>query len=320
MDIFSIIIVCMAVYGLAKRAPGLIGEAVAEFQAARAGETSQAAQDRRRRLVDAGVDPATGGAFRQFLGNTWRDFWQDMDQKRQNRRMQVPADTEPWRTGPRWSDGIRRRIDDAVQRQADKWRARDADTDPRQPGHTPGAEGPGRPRAASPGPHPQQQNPGPEPEANRQPPPTDPSRPPIRVDATLGEPAAQPTGTATAVLDRPAPQQQIERNPMGSAVATNGTAVTGVVSGAAEARSIQRALEAATQEYEAAVAAARRRIHSLGEQTLSIVQMAGRSTVVNAAAQAAEAIAAAQAGVNACKAEVIPLMGTVAREFDKRNS
>ncbi len=103
-------------------------------------------------------------------------------------------------------------------------------------------------------------------------------------------------------------------------VATRGTAVTGVVSGAAEARSIQRALEAATQAYDAAVASARTRIHSLGEQTLSVVQMAGKSTVVNATAQAAEAIAAAQAGVNACKAEVIPLMGRVAREFDKRNS
>lgn len=107
---------------------------------------------------------------------------------------------------------------------------------------------------------------------------------------------------------------------MSNSVATRGQAVTGVVSGAAEARSIQRALAAATAEYAAAVAAARQRIHSLGEQTISTVQMAGRSTVVAATAQAAEAIAAAQAGVNACSAEVIPLMGIVAREFDKRNS
>lgn len=107
---------------------------------------------------------------------------------------------------------------------------------------------------------------------------------------------------------------------MSSSLATRGQAVTGVVSGAAEARSIQRALEAATQAYDAAVASARARIHALGEQTLTVVQMAGRSTVVAAAAQAAESIAAAQAGVNTCKAEVIPLLGRVAREFDRRNS
>lgn len=107
---------------------------------------------------------------------------------------------------------------------------------------------------------------------------------------------------------------------MSNAVATNGTAITGVVSGAAEARSIQRSLESATAAYEAAVANARKRIHSMGEQTLGVIQMAGRSTVVNACAQAAEAIAAAQASVNGCRSEVIPLLGSVAREFDKRNS
>lgn len=303
MDPIGFIIVCIALYGLAQRTPALVGEAVAEFQAARHGETTQASQDRRQRLIDAGVDPATGGAFRQFAGNAWRDFWVDQDRDRQARREQrfhePDADTGSW-----WSH-LRDRLDEAVTARADQWRSR--------------PDRPGADRAPHPGgdePAETFDTPEPEPTADaptadepRPRPETD--RPPIRVAATVGEP--QPSRTATAVLE-------LEGEPMSNSVATRGQAVTGVVSGAAEARSIQRALAAATAEYAAAVAAARQRIHSLGEQTISTVQMAGRSTVVAATAQAAEAIAAAQAGVNACSAEVIPLMGIVAREFDKRNS
>ncbi len=105
-----------------------------------------------------------------------------------------------------------------------------------------------------------------------------------------------------------------------SDLATRGQAVTGVVSGAAEARSIQRALESATQAYAAAVASAQERIHALGEASLSVVQLAGRSDVGAATAQAAEAIAAAKNGVNTCRDEVVPILGVIARRFDARNS
>ncbi len=103
-------------------------------------------------------------------------------------------------------------------------------------------------------------------------------------------------------------------------LANRGTAVTGVVSGAAEARSIQRALEAATQAYAASVASAQQRIHALGEASLGVVQLAGRSDVVAATAQAAEAIAGAKNGVNTCRDEVVPILGTIARRFDAKNS
>lgn len=118
------------------------------------------------------------------------------------------------------------------------------------------------------------------------------------------------TSTATAVLD---PGGETMSN-----LATRGTAVTGVVSGAAEARSIQRALENATAQYDAAVASAQKRIHQLGEAAMGVVQLAGKSDVVQGAAQAAEAIAAAKNSVNTCKAEVIPILGVIARRFDAK--
>lgn len=336
MDIFSIIIVCVALYGMAKRAPGLIGEAVAEFQAGLHGKTTQPAQDRRQRLIDAGVDPATGGPFRQFVGNTWRDYWIDKDRERQDRRQRTPDDTVPPQDGPGWWGRLRDRLDDAVERQAGKWRNRqdgpsgadgqggqattspefdtdlqDITTGPDAP-ETPASEAPETPTtddAATP-----RQRSGP------MGPISTTDRSPIVVDAYLGEPTSLPAGTVTAVLDPPGTNQQLEGTPPMSGLATRGAAVTGVVSGAAEARSIQAALGAATAEYAAAVARARNRIQSMGEQTLSTVQMAGRSTVVQACAQAAEAIASAQSSVNSCSEEVIPLLGRVAREFDKRNS
>jgi hypothetical protein len=104
-----------------------------------------------------------------------------------------------------------------------------------------------------------------------------------------------------------------------TAVATTG-AVTGVVSGAAEARAIQRAIEIANTEYVAALYRARARLHALGDQTLSVVQMSSRSNVVALLVQAAEAAASAQAAANGCGTEVAPLMGSVARAFDARNS
>jgi hypothetical protein len=314
VDPVSILVVLMAAWGIMRRMPGIVGQAAAEFQASRHGDTTPAAKARRDALIDAGVDPASGGPMRQFFGNAWRDYWHDKDQQRQQERADGAVDQErSW-----W----RRRLDDAIDRQSAKYRGTPAADDP--PAEAGDAHEDEPPVIHEPETDPVGGQPAPDgqnPAGSWTPPAEGAERPPIRVHATVGEPANQPSRTATAVLDPPETQQQIEGKPdMSSAVANRGTAVTGVVSGAAEARSIQRALAAATAEYAAAVAAARQRIHSLGEQTISTVQMAGRSTVVAATAQAAEAIAAAQAGVNACSAEVIPLMGIVAREFDKRNS
>lgn len=107
---------------------------------------------------------------------------------------------------------------------------------------------------------------------------------------------------------------------MTNAVSTHQGAVTGVVSGATEARVIARSLELATETYEAAMARARMRIHALGEQTVGTIQLAVRSSVVAATAQAAESIAAAQSGANRCRDETIPLLIGVARDFDRLNS
>jgi hypothetical protein len=96
--------------------------------------------------------------------------------------------------------------------------------------------------------------------------------------------------------------------------------VTGVVSGAAEARAIQREVDNAVEEFATRLLRARARIQSLGEQTLGNVQMSIRSRVVAVTGQAAESAAAAQAAARGCAAEVGPLMGVVAREFDRLNS
>lgn len=96
--------------------------------------------------------------------------------------------------------------------------------------------------------------------------------------------------------------------------------VTGVVSGAAEARAIQREVDQAVAEFTSRLLRVRGRIQALGEQTLGNVQMSTRSRVIAVAGQAAESAAAAQAAARGCAAEVAPLMGVVAREFDRLNS
>ncbi len=96
--------------------------------------------------------------------------------------------------------------------------------------------------------------------------------------------------------------------------------VTGTASGAAEARAIQRAIEAATAAYVAELAKIRARIHTLGEQTVGTVQMATHSRVVAHTAQAAESAASAQAKAKSVGSEIGPLMGMVAREFDRLSS
>jgi hypothetical protein len=104
---------------------------------------------------------------------------------------------------------------------------------------------------------------------------------------------------------------------MTAVVPARGGAVTGGSSGAAEAKAIQRAVEDANNAYIAAMQAIKARIVSLGEQTLSQVEMAQRSHVVQLTAQAAEAAAAAQASARRCGTEVGPILGQVARAFQR---
>jgi hypothetical protein len=140
------------------------------------------------------------------------------------------------------------------------------------------------------------------------------ARGPIRVNVTVGDPIRP---------EQPGPQRAAV-----AALTTGGTtmavvaqqAVTGVQSGAAEARAIQRAVEAATAEYVNQLAKIRARIYALGEQTVGTVQMAAHSRVVGHTASAAEAAAAAQAAAKGCSSEVGPLLGLVAREFDRLSS
>lgn len=367
MDIFSIIVVCVALYGMAKRAPGLVGEAVAAWQAGQHGGTTPAADAAQQKLADAGVPPSTAdGSLRQFLGNRWRGYWHDKDQDRQRQRaLQNAAKDRSW-----W----KRRMDAALDHQAGKYRG---NPDPKSADDTPGdrrrgreydifvpeslpldpdddideqtfsddeTPNPDRPDAGrsedSPT-GPPQSDPGQDPDGSGgdwqngppydqqrddfqpgggNPEPTD-TRPPIRVNATVGQPVRDRTGTATAVLDPPDQQIQIEGNPhMGNAVATNGTPITGVVSGSYEMLSIHKQLEAAVQAFTGQLAAIQNRLNRAGDSTIGVVQLANGSTVMVRMAQAAEAVAALRGAAAGCSAEVSPLLLQTKAEFDRRNS
>lgn len=343
VDPFSIAVTVLAIYAMLKRSPQWAGEMADEWRAAKRGEESPAAHARRQRLIDAGIDPATGGPMRQYLGNRWRDYWLDADRQATNRRDARRVKEEAGEALS-WRERLNARMDDEANRRAEQWRTRPAaDTAPPvnfhpQPDPTPnstnnpsGGEQQGRrehPERPGSGhteyPHP---DPAPIPDEPESPrggtthtndtPPTagQPSdtREPIRVDVQVGEPLRSPTEQPTA-----APAAITAGGTMSNAVAQQ--TVTGVVSGAAEARAIQNAINAATEEYVARLTRLRGRIASLGEQTLTTVQMSTRSQVVANTAAAAEAAAAATANARACTAEVVPLLGAVARAFDRVNS
>lgn len=333
MDPISIAVTILAIYGILHRSPSLAGEAVREFGYARRGEESPAAATRRQRLIDAGIDPAAGGAMRQFIGNAWRDFWLDKDSQRKMARArrgvaEANGDAESW-----W-DRMSERLDDEVTRRADRFRSRptedhrpvlahaDDDDPPRsEPGYSPDT-----PPHSPPSPPGSDTFDAPDPDQDEPRTPDlgavhndqdyrdpGPNRSPIRVTATLGEPLDRPTAPTTHA---PA----ITAGGTMTAVATTQQNVTGVASGAAEARAIQRQIDAATGEYVAQLARIRARIHALGESTLGTVQMSGRSRVVALTQQAAESAAAAQSMAKGCGAEVAPLLGHVAREFNRISS
>lgn len=335
MDPFSFFVICLGVWAILQRTPRLVGQAAAEFREGLHGGTTQDAQDLRQRLLDEGVEPSgNGGPLRQFLGNTWRDYWHGKDRERQEGRDGADLDRER----SRWQQ----RVDDAIDRQSAKYRGTPPVADPTdttdgtppsiaQPngdGPDPAPTGPDNSPEPSGVVHDDDQppNPGPDdsgPDGPREPETPEPTRPPIRVHATVGEPARSPTGTgtATAVLDPPITQHQIEGNPdMGNAVATNGTVITGVVSGSYEMLSIHRQLEAAVGVFVGQLTAIQNRLNRAGESTVGTVQLSTGSTVMSRMAQAAEAVAALRAASAGCAGEVSPLLLQTKAEFDKRNS
>lgn len=338
---------CVVAVLVTKKLP----EVFAEAEFAKRGEESPSATARRERLAAAGIDPATGGAARQFFSNLWRDAWLDLDKARRDRRAATnskldsnSADDQDGAVGGKLL--VRRladRVDAAIDRKVAAWRARPDSggalgDDRNKPGEGPSPSAPPEPATGPdttdeppqaptgswrPDPAPTDTEPGTW-HADSEPPPFQPptgtpppaARPPIKatlVREPAGEPDRMPSAVATA--QRPA----IEGAPAMSSIVRAGS-VTGVVSGAAEARAIGRALEAANAEYVAALSRIRSRIHALGEQSLSNVQLATRSRIISLTLQAAESAAAAQAAAKHCGSEVPPLLGAVAREFDRLNS
>lgn len=153
----------------------------------------------------------------------------------------------------------------------------------------------------------------PEPE---EPNPTEPAAP-LLVPSVLGP---EPTGPgAVAVLTRPTTQPQTERNqPMGTAVATNGVAITSMTSGAYEMGSINARLHEAVNNFVLELTQLQNRLVRAGESTLGTVQLAGHSTVMKSMSQSVEAISALKAAARGCATEVSPLVTATKREFEKR--
>ena len=412
----ELLVCCVFAYWLVKHIPQLAGEAAAEWAYAQRGEESPAAAARRHRLKEAGIDPAAGGAFRQFAGNVWRDFWLDQDKAHAERR--AGSGDDPNRPGL-----FRRLFDDwdaEVGRRANAWRDRARAGGPergRPVGENPGREGgPGGadPHLDGPSIPADQQDPrfeattvhdsdeytvpsdlpGEEPDEDladlgpirveAQPGrglalagpgsvdltiaakaegvaeaealkhelfgncSQDPSRcaedlrqarrlqarQPVRPPAAVGKSTDSHPHATTAVLDPPAPDggmnpawgteaSEIEIELAGgsmNAIATRGIHVTGVLSGAAETLAIYHETNAAIAEFQARLQAITNRMVNLGEQTLTIVQFAGGSSVVVRMSQAAEALAALRHASQSCGAEVLPLLVQTRNEFTRRNS
>jgi hypothetical protein len=118
----EILVCCVFAYWLVKHLPEVVGEAAQAFAAGLRGEESPAMAARRQRLKDAGVDPATGGAFGQFAGNVWRDFWLDQNNTRTARRADRPSRGSRSRRSV--FDRILDAFEDIVERRAEGWRRR----------------------------------------------------------------------------------------------------------------------------------------------------------------------------------------------------
>jgi hypothetical protein len=116
---WDIVIGCVFVYWLMKAGPQIVSEAIAELAYALRDEESPTAKARRERLEAAGVDPASGGAFRQYAGNAWRDFWLDKDAARRRARAERDA-AEADEASRSWWNRMSDRLDDRVDRLADR--------------------------------------------------------------------------------------------------------------------------------------------------------------------------------------------------------
>lgn len=336
VDPVSMFVAALVVAALVKRVPDIVADLA---EAASQGESAED-KSRRERLKNAGIDPPTGGAARRYFGSLWRDAWLDLDEKRQARRTGKAAGrpTPAAGDGRSWLDRLADKVDATASATTNRWRADPADRTGDANRHRP--EGHPRPEDAElanwpPG------SPAPVPTTDV----GDPDAAPSDAD-TLLRPAPPGDGTAwwqtipistphrhpepagrgsTATLERHSPdppppttnQRVIEGEIVTAVVPARGGAVTGGSSGAAEAKAIQRAVEDANNAYVAAMEAIKRRIVSLGEQTLEQVQMAQRSHVVQLTAQAAEAAGAAQAAAKRCGLEVVPILGQVARAFQR---
>lgn len=321
---------CVFIYWLIKASPQLIAEVIAELEHARSGEESPAARARRERLEKEGIDPSSGGPMRQYVGNVWRDFWLDMEKARRKRRAQQEIDEAVAAWQRRFAERLDARIDDQLNR----WRTNPKpstgssthDNTPPSAGSRPdqqqtqtqpdsGDKPTTGSRTSDPDPDPFDDSPGvvhddPEFTGGTY---TEPKRPPIRVAAVVGDPIYH---------NDPKPTPKLLELTAGENMTTSNAvvAVTGVTSGAAEARNILRVLETATEEYIAQLNRLRDRIIALGEQTVGTVQMSTHSRVVNGIAQATEAAAAAQQAAKECGSEVAPLLVAIAREFDRLSS
>lgn len=319
MDPISALVTCWAVAYLVGRLP----EALAEVEWAKQGEQSPKLEARTKRLADAGIDPATGGAMRQYVGNAWRDVWLDLDEQRRARRdaraPYDPADTSWW---GRLRDWFAARVDEATA----EWRRRNSGDGghDREDGGGAGADSSDDEPDTGQGDDPetgQTLDDPPDPDGDGD---TfdDPHSEPETADdaaaaATGPEPELPPLPPLRGTLTR---RDQTDEGADMTTALNRGGAVTGVVSGAAEAHAIAREVEAANAEYIARMGRVRNRIVSLGEQTASIVQMSLRSRVIQLTVQAAEAAAQAQADAKRCGGEVGPVLVSVARAFERLNS
>jgi hypothetical protein len=310
MDPISAFVSLLAVYALFSRLPHLAGEIAREWEYGRQGQMSPAARARRQRLLDAGIDPATGGPARQYLANLWRDTWIDLDAKRTASRAQR-HDSGARQAEQSWWTRLADRVDDEVTRRADRWRQRQSETGtpPRQPDPTEGPTGHARDHRTSPagptGPA-QPGRPGPAPTPQ-------PVRPPIQA----------------VVIPTPRPEQQPTRQQQeppstleGELVMANGTMVhvTGTASAIAEARAIATQLDAVHSELNQNLARVRSRLHQLGESMVSTVQMQVRSRVVANIATSAEALAAAAAAAEARRAEAQAAIAEIIRALHQASS
>lgn len=312
--ISSLIAVWLVVLFLTTRAPKLLMES-------RDGGVDDEYAARLKRLADAGVEPASeGGPLRRFLGNAWRDFLVDRHDRRK-------AAADAAGSGRSWWS---RQADKALDAWRERHKSPDAERDDAD--HDKAADsGSGPTTDDRPEPVDNQSNPDEQWETETvedtahwgafdspdSAAPDAANEEPIRVESTTGDPIPNEAETRRPRDPQPAlPQGEPEM----TAVLPTGGEVTGVVSGAHEARAIQRQVEAITAAYVAALRRVGLRISHLGEAAMSNVQLQQNSAVVAAIVQAAESNAAAMGYARGNATEVEGALQVVAVAFNRLNS